>query len=321
MMTDDRAKALRLQKPEKIPVTVSFLPAAWIRHRERLAELVGQFACLFERSPVPDDFDGVSLDYEIGVRTDAWGCRWQNLEKGMIGQVVPPHPVPRRELVHQLRLPVQNDGFPHGFMFLRLFDLRGFDEMMLDFADEPPELELLIDKVLQYNLRQLEETIPPNRTGLPDYLGFGDDLGWQNSLPIRSTQWRRYLKPAFKRFFADCRTRNYYVYLHTDGYIREIVDDLFECGVNVLNSQVCVNGLEEMRRLCQGRICLDADLDRQRLPFWSADQIDEHVFTLVKTLGTPAGGLWLTAHIGPELELEGIKAILAALKKYRYYFS
>ena len=42
--------------------------------------------------------------------------------------------------------PAVNDGLPHGFMYLRLADLRGFEELMIDFAEEPPELQMLIDK-------------------------------------------------------------------------------------------------------------------------------------------------------------------------------
>ena len=53
---------------------------------------------------------------------------------------------------------------------------------MLDFAEEPPELQMLIDKVLAYNLRQaairLDELGEP-----PQLVSFGDDLGMQDSLP------------------------------------------------------------------------------------------------------------------------------------------
>lgn len=41
-------------------------------------------------------------------------------------------------------------------MYLRLMDLRGFEEIMIDFAEEPPELQHLINIVLDYNIRQTE---------------------------------------------------------------------------------------------------------------------------------------------------------------------
>ena len=40
----------------------------------------------------------------------------------------------------QTQLPTEDMDFPHGFMYLRLSDLRGFEEIMVDFAEEPPEL-------------------------------------------------------------------------------------------------------------------------------------------------------------------------------------
>lgn len=40
-------------------------------------------------------------------------------------------------------------------MYLRLLDIRGHEEFMIDIAEEPPELQMLIDKVLEYNFRQI----------------------------------------------------------------------------------------------------------------------------------------------------------------------
>ena len=49
-------------------------------------------------------------------------------------------------------------------MYLRLADLRGFEELMIDFAEEPPELQLLIDIVLEYNMRQLKIILENNKS-------------------------------------------------------------------------------------------------------------------------------------------------------------
>ena len=40
----------------------------------------------------------------------------------------------------------------------------------------------------------------------------------------------------------------------------------------------------------------------------------------VATLGSPAGGLWLTAEVDEGVPLENIEAICQALEKYRSYF-
>ncbi len=61
----------------------------------------------------------------------------QCLKAGMEA-IVTGHPVPTREDVHRLEIPTEDAGLPHGFMYLRLQDLRGFEELMIDFAEEPP---------------------------------------------------------------------------------------------------------------------------------------------------------------------------------------
>jgi hypothetical protein len=50
------------------------------------------------------------------------------------------------------------------------------------------------------------------------------------------------------------------------------------------------------------------------------DQIGAHVRDAVEALGSPEGGLWLSAECGPDLPLATIEAIATALEKYRGYF-
>lgn len=91
--------------------------------------------------------------------------------------------------------------------------------------------------------------------------------------------------------------------MHTDGHILEIIPDLMDCGVNVIN-QVRANGLDNLVDVCNSKVCVDLDLDRQMFPFCEAADIDAHVREAVIKLGSPEGGLWLSAEIGPDIPLE-----------------
>ena len=327
MGIDDRMKAMRFERPEAIPVSVGILPAAWMKYRERLDEIVARHPVVFGPKKPRRDYDAVvGATYAQGEHTDAWGCVWSNVRNGMEA-IVTRHPVPTREAVHSLRAPAEDTGFRHGFMFLRLCDLRGWNEMMMDFAEEPPELLMLIDIVLEYNLRQAKRRLATLRA--PQIVVFGDDLGMQNSLPISPAAWRKYLKPCYARIYKPFRDAGHYVYMHSDGHILEIIGDLVECGVNVINPQFRANGLEGLAAVCKGmckgacksvckyKVCVDLDLDRQLFPFCSPAVIDAHVRESVEKLGSPEGGLWLKAEIGPDVPLENIEAICAALEKYR----
>ncbi len=315
---DDRTKARRFERPEFIPVGVSLLPATWMKYREALGELVARHPIIFGEQKGERDFDAVDGNYVQGSHTDEWGCVWENIAHGMAA-IVKHHPVPTRADVRTLKPPAEITGqFKHGFMYLRLQDLRGFEELMLDFAEEPPELQRLIGIVLEHNMGNLEKMLDGKQA--PGLLHFGDDLGMQTSLPMSPAKWRTYLKPCYARMYGRCHEAGFDVYMHSDGHIWEIIPDLVECGVNVINPQVRANGLDNLARVCKGKVCVNLDLDRQLFPFATPETLDAHVREAVETLGLPAGGLWLSAECAPDVPLANIEAICCALEKYRACF-
>lgn len=322
-LEQDRILSINMQHPAFIPVSAWVLPAAWIKYREALDEIVCKHPLLFGECEVGQrDYDNISVStYFMGDHVDAWGCVWSNLVDGM-ESIVTEHPVPTREAVRTLEIPTEDMGFPHGFMYLRLQDLRGFEEIMIDFAEQPPELQMLIDKVLAYNLRQGEILLKrlQARGDTGTIVSFGDDLGLQHRLPISPRMWRTYLKPCYAQIYKPFRDAGYYVYMHTDGHIWEIIPDLVDAGVNVVNPQIRANGVDALVDVCKGKVCVDLDLDRQLFPFCTPQDIDDHVHEMVDKLGDPAGGLWLKAEIGPDVPLENIEAIFNALETYREYY-
>lgn len=315
-MSNDYYKSMQWQHPEQIPVGIGMLPAAWIKYRDELDAIVAHYPSLFGEAKKDRDYDAIgSPTYIEGDHVDTWGCVWSNVKTGMEA-IVTKHPVPNREDVHTLAIPEKDDLCPHGFMYLRLGDLRGFEEVMLDFAEEPPELQMLIDKVLAYNLRQvakrLERAQEPGRI-----MWFGDDLGMQDSLPMSPEKWRKYLKPCFAAIYKPIKDAGHYVHMHTDGHILEIIPDLVDCGVDVVNAQVGANGMKELKEVCQDRVCLNLDLDRQMFPFWTPEECDAHVKEAVDTLADPRGGLWLNVEIGEDVPLANVNALCSALERYR----
>ncbi|MDP6779422.1 MAG: uroporphyrinogen decarboxylase family protein [Candidatus Latescibacteria bacterium] len=316
---EDRLKALSFEYPEYIPVGVGILPAAWIKYREQLDALVAAHPILFGEQNQDRDYDAVGGTYAIGEHVDAWGCVWSNIHHGN-ESIVTGHPVPTRESVRQLEAPGQDIGLPHGFMYLRLGDLRGFEELMVDFAEEPPELQMLIDTVLAYNLRQARLRLR-DMGDEPTLVYFGDDLGMQHALPVSPEAWRKHLKPCFQQIYAPYIDAGHSIYMHTDGHILEIIPDLVDCGVDVVNPQIRANGLDGLVEVCRGKVCVDLDLDRQLFPFCTPADIDAHIHEAVDRLGSPAGGLWLKAEINDDIPLENTAAIFAGLEKYRTFYS
>jgi len=316
MANDLLIKAATYQYPEQIPVGVGILPAVFMRYGDELKKIIAKYEDLLGNWwQNYDPYANLSESYRKGGYTDAWGCVWSNEFDGMAA-IVTGHPVKTREDVHTMKVPEGNAGLPHGFMYLRLLDLRGFEEAMLDFSEEPPELQMLIDKVLDYNIGQTKIMLENNKEPM---VYFGDDLGMQNALAIGPEKWRKYMKPCFAAIYKLCKDEGKLIYMHTDGCIFEIMPDLQECGVDMINPQYRSNGLDNLERVCKGKIPINLDLDRQLFPFGKPNELRKHIEEAVRRLYLPEGGLGLSIEIGPDYPLENIDAIFDAASEIRYY--
>ena len=68
---------------------------------------------------------------------------------------------------------------------------------------------------------------------------------------------------------------------------RALADDITEGGVDVLNLQDLVNGVDWIADKFRGRICVELDIDRQRVtPFGTPAEIDRLIRTEVEALGS-----------------------------------
>jgi len=335
-------KAINFNKPEWIPGFVSLLPATWLKYGKLLEKIVLVHPRLFPHYHQGDYLRmQIPRNYQKGRWVDVWGVTWEGLQEGLANAPVEslaplqdwskldsyqvPDPlefdwtgerinwVEREKQLRQAKSQgkIVAGGLPHGAMYMRLYYLRGFTNLMLDIADNQSQLQKLISLVCDYNRKLVDKWLS---LGV-EMMFFGDDLGLQKSLPISPENWRRYLKPAFFQLFQPCRQQGVLVSLHTDGYILDIIPDLVECGVCLLNPQYRPNTLEGIKRYCQGVVAVNLDLDRQLFPFASPQEIRQHVHHAFKNLYLPEGGLMLTAECAPDVPLANIAAICDALEE------
>ncbi|MBQ5355066.1 MAG: hypothetical protein IIU08_04275 [Clostridia bacterium] len=314
-------QAIRMEHPDSIPVSVGILPAAWIKYGEELQRLTDQYPQFFggRKTDLSKVEDSLAPTYRKGIHIDEWGCEWQNEHAGNEA-IVTGHPVKDEEDVENLKIPACRDGrLPHGFMYLRLLDLCGFENAMIWFAEEGETIRTLIDKVLEYNLYQVAAILP--RMG--ELVTFGDDLGMQKGLAIGAERWRKYMKPCFRKLYGLIKAYkpSQLIYMHTDGCIWEIMPDLVECGVDMINPQFRANGLANLKRVCRDEqiIPINLDLDRQLFPVATRSQIFSHVAEAVETLWLPEGALGLNVELNYEIPLENMAAVLDAVEQYRHY--
>ena len=313
-----------------VPCSVGINYTIWDQHEERLEEL-RQECPHVNVGGKPGDDSPRAAEHKI---RDDWGCLWHYPGMGLDGQVIehpldswekleiwqPPSATERVKAIREAAEkrsddePAPGAGMEHGFLFLRMTYLRGFQNFMIDVAEEHPKLYELRDIVTDYWYRTTEAYLDGGAT----HVGGGDDLGLQDRLPISPDAWRKLLKPAYRRIFDLARSRGASVHLHTDGYIVDIIPDLIEIGVTTLNPQDLVNGLDNLERLAKGKVDISLDIDRQSVTvFGTPEQIDTHIENCIRTLGSPQGGLNLIWGVYPGTPVQNIEAAVRAMDKYR----
>lgn len=335
-------RVVEFRNPEWIPVSVGFPQLCWRVHRERLEEIVLRHPILFpgfKQGSVDFDAPYPPVHREGEYYRDNWGCVWYNNQEGLEGQVVE-HPLSDWDALDSFQPPDfltqtergQRDwgaiaasvaeGKKQGNLtwgdgerlFDRLYFLRGFEDLMMDIATDDPHLPRLIEMFTDYERQLVQKSLD---LGV-DVVGFHTDIGSQKALMISPAKFRKYIKPMYMELFQMCRKAGAHVYLSSDGYLLEIVDDLIECGVSAHDPQVRACTMDGIAESYRGKLCANVDLDRQMFPFCTPEDIWRQVEEAVTQVGTPQGGLMMQAGIfGADVPLENIEAVCAALEHFR----
>jgi len=342
-------RAYRFQGPERIPVHMGIGPAMWRLYGGPLEDVVARHPYIFPH------FKKGSIDYENlavdprnragNVYTDSWGCVYRPKEDDVpcfvcerpletwddFDSFVPPDPAKEtgrgpidwEQAEKGIRNRKEAGGFTtgalvHGHLFLRLEDLRGYENLILDMADGEPRLPKLIEMVESFSMYIVQRYV---ELGV-DMMNYPEDLGAQNRPMISPALFRKYIKPSYSRLMAPAKKAGVLIHMHSDGYLWDLMDDILECGVEVINLQDLVNGIDEIERNLKGRVCIDLDVDRQNITrFGTPKDIDDLVKEEVMKLGSKEGGLTLRHGVYSNASLENLDALMTALEEYSLYYS
>ena len=345
---ENTLRAIRFERPESIPMNFHINAACWHHYdQDALQDLMEAHRVLFpdfSRQPT------VTPRYELNqlkdhLYTDPWGCVWQTADDGITGSVqthpladwstlagyARPDPdttdgtypiewgsVEARVVLLKDKGELVVGGLPHGHTFLRLQDIRGYENLTFDMADRAPELPRLIEMIESFNYEFVLKWLKLE----PDIMSFPEDLGMQHGPMISPDHFRAYIKPVYRNIMKPARERGSIVHMHSDGDIRALIDDIIEGGVDVINLQDLVNGLEWIAAKFARRTCVELDIDRQLItPAGTPEQIDRLIREEIETLGSKEGGLMMVYGLYPGVPLENVDAVMTAMERYAWYFA
>lgn len=321
-------RTLSFESPQGIPRQIWILPWAELNYPAEVDRLKRDYpddlvsAPAVYESPLPISGNR----YQKGTYVDEWGCRFSNLQDGVIGIVREPLIVNWEDL-EKLRTPTETlnldtetingfckntDKFVLAGSVVRPFERLGFirtmEQALIDLAIQPPELFELLGRIHELYLREVEAWASTN----VDAICLMDDWGTQHGLMISPELWRKIFKPFYKEYAEVAQTQGKYVFMHSDGYITDIIEDLIEVGVHALNSQIFCMGIEELGKRFRGRITFWGEIDRQHLlAYGSRDEVSEAVEEVWQNLYA-GGGVIAQCEFGPGARPENVAEVFRA---------
>jgi len=197
----------------------------------------------------------------------------------------------------------------------------GFDDFLIKIALDEDFVKSFFEIVLDYQ----KKVIDIYYGALGPYIHYtasGDDFATQNSLFISRDMFSRLVKPYFKERIAYTRKYTDAAFLHhTCGSVYRLIDELIDCGVEILNPVQPRTADMEPERLKEkfgDRVVFHGGLDIQDiLPFGSRETIEAGVKDIIGKLFANGGYIFAAAHnIQEDIPPENIVTMFEAARKY-----
>jgi hypothetical protein len=333
--------ALDFKPVDIVPLQIHPSTAGVYEHGQKLIDLM--LACGHDFSDqsylsvptVPaEDFDADGRYHKI--TTDAWGTTWEYRIYGVWGHrnhypladmsmlknyAFPPiHKLSGQELEKQraiMDVHRQNYFYLGGgaSLFETMQSLRPFDDVLIDINDDTPEINQLADRLVEYNLVILENSL---LTGA-DAVAVGDDYGTQQALMISPKVWRRFFKPRYQALLEPARRAGKKVFFHSCGQISPILDDLKEVGADAIWPQLALFDHRALAKRCRD-LGLNLQLHPDRgdlMQRSSPQQIRDYLLRMVDEFDCLSGGSWLYLEVDPGFPWENVEIMFKTTMELR----
>ena len=327
-------RSITFQVPDRIPFFHRFLEATRRRHPEVVASLEARYPGDMADScwHIPPMLIQSGETDDGRQSNDEWGCVRATGIEGLTGLAVV-HPLSDWNALIDYQWPDYSvlcdwesvpdtirqhpdqhhiGQIPNLNLFECMQALRGFESLMFDLAEKRTELFQLRDRIVDAMLVAVDFWLQTD----VDAVGFGDDWGTQRDMMISPKAWREFFRPAYARMFEPVKQAGKFIRFHSDGMVLPIIPELIDLGVDVINVQQNLIGLDRLKPF-RGRVCFLTYMDNQRvLPYGTPADVREHVRQVFEALGTPEGGVIGYAPIGPDVPPGNMEALYAAYNEF-----
>lgn len=203
------------------------------------------------------------------------------------------------------------------------YALRGYEQLFVDFIQNPAFVEALFDRLLAINLVGTERFLDAAGKYIHIFRT-ADDLASQSNLLMSPKIYRKFIKPYQKKYFAFVKSRtDAKILFHTDGNIAPLLDDLIEVGVDIINpvQPSALGDLSALKEKYGDKLSFCGAIDTHRvLPYGTVEEVREEVKTRLRELGPGGGYILSSVHsILVDVPPENILAMADAAQEFGLY--
>jgi uroporphyrinogen decarboxylase len=196
-----------------------------------------------------------------------------------------------------------------GHMYEDAWQVRGYEEFLMDTVERPEWCECILDSFARKNLAVATAAA---RAGV-DLLQTGDDVANQVAMMLSVPAWRKLMKSRWAAVYAAARVikPDIQIFYHSDGNIESIIPELIEIGITILNplQPECLD-VVKLKRLYGRQLVFDGAIGTQTtMPFGTVEDVRRTVREAKRNLGRDGALILSPTHIlEPEVPVENIEA-------------
>ena len=291
MMKKERVvRAIKFENPDRVPI--------WLLNKDQEQGDILWYDFRIQTGEHSASYHGGDVS--------EWGFKWKRLDDGTMGQTeavikswddLDKYKFPELNPDERLKnLPEfkgkAKDYFQLAMPIITGFEiykaLRGFENSMIDFAEENKNSSYLLDMIFSFEKDLMTLAAETSFNGFY----FGDDWGTQIDLMISPEMWKKIFKPRYKDQFDHAHKLGLYTVFHSCGNITKIIPELHEIGLDVMYiSQPRVVDIAGISRLLRGKQCFMSLIDYQEVSIpGTPEEIIKEGKYLYKMFGTEKGG-------------------------------
>jgi uroporphyrinogen-III decarboxylase len=189
--------------------------------------------------------------------------------------------------------------------------------MFLDYYEHPDDLKSLIGRLAECQRESIRKMAARGCNGVMGY----DDWGLQDRLMVSTGMIEEFFMPHYHQNWKLAHDLGMDVWLHSCGYIIDILPEFIKAGLNVIQMDQQENmGLENLSKKVGGTIAFWCPVDVQKtMVDGSIEDVRNYVKQMIETLGSHNGGFISMAYSTPDAVGHTTEKIDAMCKAFREY--